>query len=245
MHTDDSKVQSKIEELYLQYPFYGYRRITKSIQRDGILVNHKKVQRLMKEMNIKAVYPKINLSKPNKAHKKYPYLLKGINISRINQVWGADITYINLSSGRMYLVIVVDMYSRKILSWKVSNTLDRFFCIEALQEAISKYGYPEIFNTDQGSQFTSNEFTEILNSNQINISMNGKGRALDNIFVERTFRSVKYEEIYLNEYENMRKCRNALEYYFNFFNNKRLHQSLKYKTPNEVYFEYLELKNVS
>ncbi len=215
------------------------------MQRDGVVVNHKKVQRLMREMNIKAVYPKINLSKPNKAHKKYPYLLNGININRINQVWGADITYINLPSGRMYLVIVVDLCSRKILSWKVSNTLDRFFCIEALQEAISKYGYPEIFNTDQGSQFTSNEFTEILNSNQINISMNGKGRALDNIFVERTFRSVKYEEIYLNEYENMRKCRNALEYYFNFFNNKRLHQSLKYKTPNEVYFEYLELKNVS
>lgn len=191
----------------------------------------------MHEIGIKAIYPKRNLSLPNKQHRKYSYLLRGLRIDHVNQVWAADITYIRLKRGVAYLSAVIDVFSRKVLSWKLSNTLDRSFCIEALNEAIHKYGKPEIFNTDQGSQFTSIEFTQVLLENNVKVSMNGRGRALDNIFMERTFRYLKYEEVYLNEYENMNEFRWAIDSYFRFFNQYRMHQSLDYKTPDEVFYE--------
>lgn len=242
---EERRLEEAIMYVYMQYPFYGYRRITEDLRRSGFQVNRKRVLRIMRKMHIKAIYPKLNLSVSNKQHKKYPYLLKDLEINHINQVWAADITYIHLKRGTVYLAAIIDLYSRKILSSKLSNTLDKSFCIEALNESIAKYGRPEIFNTDQGSQFTSFEFTQVLSDNNIKISMNGKGRALDNIFIERTFRSFKYEEVYLNEYENIRECRKSIENYFRFFNRKRVHQALKYKTPDEVYFENLKTKEVS
>ena len=190
----------------------------------------------MRDLHIQAIYPKPKLSISNERHRKFPYLLRDVKITQINQVWSSDITYIRLKSGTVYLVAIIDLYSRKVLSQKLSNTLERSFCIEALNEAIEKYGKPEIFNTDQGSQFRSIEFTKVLTENNIKISMNGKGRALDNIFMERTFRSLKYEEVYLNDYENMKECRRAIEDYFGFFNKKRVHQGLGYKTPDEVFY---------
>ncbi len=226
--------------IYLRWPFYGYRRITEELKRDGYQVNRKRIMRIMHNLNIRAIYPKLNLSIANKKHKKYPYLLSGMTIDQVNQVWASDITYIRLKHGIIYLAAVMDVFSRKVLSWKMSNTLDRSFCIEALNEALCQYGNPKIFNTDQGSQFTSNEFTKVLLDNNVQISMNGKGRALDNIFIERTFRSLKYEEVYLNEYENVNECRRAIESYFRFFNQERIHQSLDYKTPDEVFFAEME-----
>ena len=223
-------------EVYLQYPFYGYRRITAELKRAGFRINHKRVLRIMRDLHIQAIYPKPKLSISNERHRKFPYLLRDVKITQINQVWSSDITYIRLKSGTAYLVAIIDLYSRKVLSQKLSNTLERSFCIEALNEAIEKYGKPEIFNTDQGSQFRSIEFTKVLTENNIKISMNGKGRALDNIFMERTFRSLKYEEVYLNDYENMKECRRAIEDYFGFFNKKRVHQALGYKTPDEVFY---------
>lgn len=231
--------------IYLKWPFYGYRRITEELKRNGLQVNHKHIRRIMYELNIKAIYPKLNLSISNAQHKKYPYLLSGMTISRVNQVWASDITYIRMKRGVIYLAAVIDVFSRKILSWKISNTLDRSFCIEVLNEAIVKYGKPEIFNTDQGSQFTSIEFTKVLLNNNIKISMNGKGRALDNIYIERTFRSLKYEEVYLNDYENVNECRWAIKSYLRFFNKDRIHQSLDYKTPDEVFYENIQLLRVS
>ena len=223
-------------EVYLQYPFYGYRRITAELKRAGFRINHKRVLRIMRDLHIQAIYPKPKLSISNERHLKFPYLLRDVKITQINRVWSSDITYIRLKSGAVYLVAIIDLYSRKVLSQKLSNTLERSFCIEALNEAIEKYGKPEIFNTDQGSQFRSIEFTKVLTENNIKISMNGKGRALDNIFMERTFRSLKYEEVYLNDYENMKECRRAIEDYFGFFNKKRVHQALGYKTPDEVFY---------
>lgn len=231
--------------IYLKWPFYGYRRITEELKRNGNQVNRKLIRRIMHNLNIKAIYPKLKLSISNKQHKKYPYLLSGITIEHVNQVWASDITYLRLKRGVVYLAAVMDVFSRKVLSWKLSNTLDRSFCIEALNEAICKYEKPEIFNTDQGSQFTSIEFTKVIIDNNIKISMNGKGRALDNIFIERTFRSLKYEEVYLNEYENVNECRRAIESYFRFFNQDRIHQSLGYQTPDEVFFQDLKLLRAS
>ena len=238
-------MEEAIISIYLKWPFYGYRRITEELKRNGHQVNRKRIRRIMHNLNIQAIYPKLNLSISNKQHKKYPYLLSGIAIEHVNQVWASDITYLRLKRGVIYLAAVMDVFSRKVLSWKISNTLDRSFCIEALNEAICKYGKPEIFNTDQGSQFTSIEFTKVLIDNNIKISMNGKGRALDNIFIERTFRSLKYEEVYLNEYENVNECRRAIESYFRFFNQDRIHQSLGYQTPDEVFFENLKLSKAS
>lgn len=242
---DKSKSELALEEnimrVYMNLPFYGYRRIAKELERQGQESSFKRVYRLMHKLGIKAIYPKRNLSLPNKQHKKYPYLLRGLEIDHENQVWASDITYIRLKRGVVYLVAIIDVFSRKVLSHKLSNTLERSFCIEALNEAVCKYGKPEIFNTDQGSQFTSLEFTQVLLKNNIKISMNGKGRATDNVFMERTFRSLKYEEVYLNEYENMLECRWAIESYFRFFNQDRIHQSLKYKTPDEIYYNNLKL----
>jgi len=185
-------------------------------------------------LGLEAIYPRCNLSKRNQAHTVYPYLLRDVDIIRPNQVWSSDITYIRLSHGFVYLTAIIDWYSRYVLSWKLSNTLDSDFCVEALEEAL-KYGKPEIFNTDQGSQFTSLAFTGLLHKSGIKISMDGKGRALDNVFVERLWRSVKYENVYLNGYTSIPETAEGLKTYFEFYNNERLHQGLKYRTPAEVY----------
>lgn len=232
-----TELEDLIIGIYLKHPFYGYRRITETLKRNGLQINRKRVRSIMQDLNIRAIYPKLNLSVPNKQHKKYPYLLSGMCINQVNQVWSSDITYLHLKRGVVYLAVVIDIFSRKILSWKLSNTLDRSFCIDALNDALLQYGNPGIFNTDQGSQFTSNDYTKILRDANIKISMNGKGRALDNIFIERTFRSLKYEEVYLKDYENVNECRWAIKSYFRFFNQERVHQSLNYKTPDEVFNE--------
>lgn len=192
----------------------------------------------MREMGIQAIYPKPNLSKPAPGHKIYPYLLRGLVVDHANQVWATDITYIKLSVGFMYLVAIIDLYSRKVLSWRLSNTLDVSFCIEALNEAVARYGVPEIFNNDQGSQFTSNDFTGLLEKHGIRISMDGKGRAKDNIYVERLWRSLKYEDIYIKGYTTVPECIDGIKRYFEFYNAGRFHQSLEYWTPDEIYFGF-------
>jgi putative transposase len=192
----------------------------------------------MQDMGIQAIYPKPNLSKSAANHKKYPYLLKGLKIDHPNQVWATDITYLKLSGGFVYLVAIIDLFSRKILTWKISNTLDISFCLDAIDEAFEKYGKPEIFNSDQGSQFTSIEFTGRLENKHIKISMDGKGRALDNIYIERLWRSLKYEDIYIQQYETMTECIKGVRNYFKFYNAERFHQSLEYLTPDEIYFGY-------
>ncbi len=223
-----------IDEEYTRHPFYGSRRMAVWLKRQGYDVNRKRAGRLMRKMGIEAVYPGVNLSKRAAAHRKYPYLLRGVEIKAPNQVWSSDITYIRLRHGFIYLVAVIDWYSRYVLSCEVSTTLDKNFCISALKSALS-VTKPEIFNTDQGSQFTSDEFTGCLIENGIAVSMDGRGRALDNIFVERLWRSVKYEEVYLHDYENVREAIAGVMEYFRFYNMERPHQALNYETPYEVY----------
>lgn len=225
-----------IDEEHTRHPFKGVLRMTVYLEEMGYGVNIKRVRRLLRDMGLEAIYPKKNLSKANMAHKKYPYLLKELEINHNNQVWCTDITYIRLSHGFMYLVAVMDWYSRYVLSWRLSNSLDASFCIEALQDAFLYNGLPEIFNTDQGVQFTSEGFIGVLQANGIRISMDGKGRAFDNIFIERLWRSVKYEEVYLHDYANAVEAKERLSAYFNFYNYERHHQSLDYKKPAEVYF---------
>jgi len=232
---EDHELRNLIDKEYIENPFYGYRRITASLRRQGHLVNHKKVSRLMREMGLYGICPKKNLSKANKEHKKYPYLLRGVKISHSNHVWSTDITYIHMKKGFAYLTAIIDWYSRYVLTWELSNTLDQEFCLEALDKAFF-YGKPLIFNTDQGSQYTSKKYTGILESKKISISMDGKGRALDNIFIERLWRTVKYENIFLQGYETIPELYMGLKKYFEFYNQKRLHESLGYKTPEEVYF---------
>jgi putative transposase len=238
--SDNDEITTRlIDEIYTEYPFYGRRRMTKHIRKyHGLNINIKKVDRLMNLMGLEAIYPKKNLSMPNLLHKKYPYLLSGLEISEANQVWSTDITYIRLGKGFVYLCAVIDWHSRYILSWKLSNTLDTKFCLDALEEAL-QHGKPKIFNTDQGSQFTSNEFTSRLLLDGIQISMDGRGRALDNIFVERFWRSLKYENVYPNSYDNFADARIGISDYFRFYNNKRLHQSLNYETPASVYWSQI------
>lgn len=227
-----------IDQCYLELPFYGSRRIKDWLyDKHGLVVNRKRIQRLRRLLAIETLYPKRNLSKANHRHKIYPYLLKDLVIDRPNQVWSTDITYIPMAKGFVYLVAVMDWYSRRVLSWKVSTTMDADFCVEALEEAIETFGCPEIFNTDQGSQFTSDEFTGVLKVNDIRISMDGKGRWVDNVFVERLWRSVKYEEVYLNAYGSVIEAKNALDNYFSFYNTERRHQSLQKQTPDSVYYE--------
>lgn len=223
-----------IDEEYTRHPFYGTRRLTAWLRREGHEVNIKRVRRLMRDMGIEAIYQKPNLSKAFPEHKKYPYLLKNIVIDHPDQVWSSDITYIRMKHGFIYLTAVMDWFSRYVLSFEVSTTLDTGFCIEALEKALN-ISNPEIFNTDQGSQFTSEAFTGCLKSNGITISMDGKGRAFDNIFVERLWRSVKYEEVYLNDYETVKNAIVGLFRYFEFYNKERVHQALEYQTPYEVY----------
>ena len=226
---------NKLDEEYTRHPFYGSRRMTKYLCGCGYAVNRKRVQRLMQKLGLAGMAPGPNTSKLHLEHKLYPYLLRRLAIIRPNQVWSTDITYIRLRHGFAYLVAIIDWYSRKILSWRLSNTMDAGFCVDCLEEAIKNYGTPEIFNTDQGSQFTSECFTGVLIKNGITISMDGRGRALDNIFVERLWRTVKYEDVYLKGYESMPDLILGLTHYFLFYNEERLHQSLGYTTPNVVY----------
>ena len=229
------KLMEMIDKQYLKTPFYGSRKMVIYLTSEGYFVNRKRVQRLMKLMNIQAAYPKPNLSKNRQEHKIYPYLLKGVKIDRPNFVWSTDITYIPVRQGFLYLAAIIDWYSRYVFSWRLSNTLDVTFCIDALEEALEK-GCPEIFNSDQGSQFTSNEFTERLLSKEIKISMDGRGRVFDNIFIERLWRTVKYEDIYLKGYETGKDVKEGLSAYFPFYNNERFHQALGYRTPKEVHY---------
>lgn len=223
-----------LDAQYTATPFYGSRRMTAWLRSQGYAVNRKRVTRLMRQMGIEAIDTKRQLSQPLAGHTIYPYLLRGVQIERVNHVWSADITYIPLQQGFIYLVAVIDWWSRYVLSWAVSITLDGAFGLEALETALRR-GRPEIFNTDQGAQFTSRAFTERLRQGAIQISMDGRGRALDNVFVERLWRSVKYEEVYLREYNTVREARQGLGYYFAFYNDERLHQALGYRTPAAVY----------
>lgn len=223
-----------IDAQYTKTPFYGWPKMTVYLQQLGYPINHKRVQRLMQLMGLQAIYPKPHTSIPAPGHKIYPYLLRGLAITRSNQVWSADITYVPLAYGFMYLVAIIDWFSRYVLAWQLSNTLDGHFCIQALQQALQG-GQPEIFNTDQGAQFTALDFTGILEAAHIRVSMDGRGRALDNIFVERLWRSVKYEDIYLKDYATVSALITGLTIYFTFYNNERFHQSLGYRTPVEVY----------
>lgn len=229
-------LMSLIDEQFTKTPFYGVKRMTAWLNRQEEGVNHKRVRRLMRLMGLEAVYPKPRLSLSDQAHKKYPYLLRDLIIEYCDQVWCTDITYIRMLHGFVYLVAIMDWHSRFVLSWRISTTLDTSFCIAALEEAL-KTSKPEIFNTDQGSQFTGLEFTGRLEKEAIRISMDSRGRFYDNIFVERLWRSVKYEEVYLYQYQTVSEARKGLARYFTFYNTERLHESLEYKTPYEVYFK--------
>lgn len=225
-----------IDREYIDHPFYGARRISKALTRQGHPVGRCRVGSLMRMMGLEAVYPKPNLSRRHPDHLVYPYLLRGVAIERLNQVWSADITYIPMRTGWVYLVAIMDWYSRKVLAWELSTSLESDFCINALHKALQQHGAPEIFNTDQGSQFTAAGFTGILKERNIRISMDGRGRALDNIFVERLWRSLKYEQVYLHDYATVGDARQDIGSYFTDYNQRRLHQSLDYRTPDEVYF---------
>jgi putative transposase len=231
----DLALMRLIDEQYLKTPFYGSRSMRNYLRRLGHKINRKRVQRLMRLMGLEAIYPKPKTSKQHPEHKIYPYLLKDLVIDRPNQVWAADITYIPMRRGFMYLVAVMDWYSRKVLSWKLSNTLEAEFCVAALEEAIKSYGCPEIFNTDQGSQFTSEAFTGLLASHAIQISMDGKGRFHDNIFIERLWWTVKHQYLYLRTFDGGSDLQRGLKGWFCFYNRERPHQSLNNKTPDEVY----------
>jgi len=240
------QLMRQIDQVHLKYPFYGARRIRDWFDDHGMKVNRKRIQRLMRLMGIEALYPKKKTSLPGKGHKIYPYLLKGLEIKHANQVWAADITYIPMAKGFLYLVAIIDLYSRKELAWRLSNTMDSSFCVEALEEALERYGTPEIFNTDQGAQFTSEEFTGILERYGIAISMDSKGRWMDNVFVERLWRSLKYEEVYLKAYQNVAEAKAGIKEWFNLYNSERRHQALPGRqTPDNVYFHGLELKKAA
>jgi len=231
----DMVLMKLIDRQYLATPFYGARKIAVELKRQaGLTVNRKRIRRLMQLMGIRAIYRRPRTSTPAPGHKVYPYLLRDLVITRPNQVWAADITYIPMSRGFLYLVAIIDWYSRCVLSWRLSNTLDAGFCVDALEEALSK-GMPEIFNTDQGSQFTGEAFTRLLERHGVKISMDGKGSYNDNLFIERLWRTVKYEEVYLKAYRDGREARISLGEYFRFYNTRRPHQSLGYRTPAEVY----------
>lgn len=229
------KLMHLIDEQYTKALFYGFRRMREVLKRKGYQVNRKRVQRLMRLMEIEAIYPKRNLSRPHPGHKIYPYLLRNRKITQVNEVWGADITYIRMRHGWLYLVAIMDWVSRYVLSWELSTTLEVDFCIQALEKTLLM-GIPEIFNSDQGSQFTSLAFLESLEQRNIQISMDGRGRAMDSIFTERLWRTVKYEEVYINDYETVRDAKEGITRYMNFYNQERPHQSLDYRTPAEVYF---------
>ena len=234
----NKNLKKMIKEKFELQPFYGVPRMTAYLRKDkNLLVNKKRVERLYKELGLQTIMPKKNLSKPNKKHKKYPYLLRELDINRVNQVWQTDITYIPMKSGFMYLTAVIDVFSRHIVSWSVSNTMSAQWCAKVVKSAIDKHGNPEILNTDQGSQYTSEIFINQLTASDVKISMDGKGRALDNIYIERFWRSVKYEDLFLNCYENGLTLHKGFKKYIHFYNHQRRHQSLDYETPASIFFK--------
>jgi putative transposase len=241
----DMDLMRKIDEIHLMYPFYGSRKIRDELWAKGYDVGRDRVRRLMRRIGISALYVKPRLSLAHPAHVKYPYLLRGLEITRANHVWTSDITYIPMAKGFCYLVAIMDWTSRMALAWRLSNTLDSSFCVDALEEATAKYGCPEIFNTDQGSQFTAEAFTSTLRSKGITISMDGKGRWMDNVFIERLWKSVKYEDIYLKGYSSMSEVKEGLSSYFMFYNEKRWHQHFDRKTPAMVYSTTLPQKQAA
>lgn len=231
----DLKLMRRIDELHMDLPFAGSRMLQKLLKREGYETGRLHVRTLMKRMGIEALYRKPRTSKPGDGHKIYPYLLRKLPVTRPNQVWATDLTYVPMARGFCYLVAVIDWFTRKVLAWRLSITMDAAFCIEAVEEALARYGKPEIFNSDQGSQFTSHDFTKVLLEQKIKISMDGKGAWRDNVFVERLWRSVKYEEIYLKAYDSVREARSSIGKYLAFYNQKRPHSSLDDRTPDEVY----------
>jgi putative transposase len=233
---EDLELMRLIDEQYLKTPTYGSRSMARHFRRQGRKVNRKRIQRLMRLMGIEAVYPKPRTSRPHPQHRIYPYLLRDLTIDHANHVWAADITYVPMARGYMYLVAVMDWYSRRILSWRISNTLDSDFCNQALQEALDRYGKPEIFNTDQGAQFTSNSFTQILKDHDIAISMDGRGRCQDNIFVERLWWTIKHHYLYLHSFDGGSELRHGLEEWIRYYNHERGHSALDDRTPDEVYY---------
>jgi putative transposase len=233
---EDLELMRLIDEQYLKTPTWGSRSMRNHLRRLGYKINRKHVQRLMRLMGLEAIYPRPKTSRPHPEHKVYPYLLRNLNIERPNQVWCTDLTYIPMNRGFMYLVAIMDWHSRKVLSWRLSNTMETDFCVEALEEAIRRYGTPEIFNTDQGSQFTSEDFTGVLKEHGIDISMDGRGRAQDNIFIERLWWTLKYNYIYLRSFNNGADLRKGLRGWFSFYNRERFHQTLDNLTPDEVYY---------
>ena len=232
---DDLTVMRRMDELYVASPFYGSRRMVAVLRRAGVAINRKRVRRLMRLMGLEAIYQKPDTSRAHPAHQVYPYLLRGLVIERANQVWCADITYIPMAQGFVYLVAVMDWFSRRVLSWRVSITMDADFCIAALREALDRHGRPEIFNTDQGAQFTSTGFVDELQDRGVRVSMDGRGRYLDNIFIERLWRSLKYEEVFIKAYGSVLEARRGLGGWLTFYNNERPHQALGYRTPREVF----------
>lgn len=240
---DDGLFANMISEIWHEMPYYGYRRITAELHRRDYDINHKRVLRLMREAKIQAMYPRPNTSKSHEGHKKYPYLLERLVIDRPNQVWATDITYIKIAGGWMYLVALIDLYSRCVISWRLSNTLETAFCLDMLDHALT-IGKPEILNTDQGVQYTSAVWIERVESNGIKVSMDGKGRYADNIIIERFWRSLKHESILLAVYDTVQELKRAIERYIYTYNNKRLHQKLGYKTPAEVYLGIYKAPNL-
>ena len=235
----DIELMRQIDEIHLLYPFYGSRNIRNELWAKGYNIGRDRIRRLMRRMGIEALYVKPRLSLSHSGHVKYPYLLRGLEVTKANHVWATDITYLPMSRGFCYLVAIMDWASRKVLAWRLSNTLGSGFCVDALEEAIAKYGCPEIFNTDQGSQFTAEVFTDTLRGNNIAISIDGKGRCMDNVFIERLWKSVKYEDIYLKAYASMAEVKQGLASYFKFYNEKRWHNHFDRKTPDMVYFNTL------
>ena len=231
--TEELELMRRMDELHLKHPFFGSRMMTRTLKAEGVLVNRKRVQRLMRLMGLASTAPKPNTSKPAPEHAVYPYLLRNLKVSRINQVWAADITYIPMARGFVFLMAIIDWYSRRVLAWRLSTTLETSFCVEALHEALARYGCPEIFNTDQGSQFTSEDFTDVLLDRGIKISMDGKGRFIDNIFVERLWRSLKYEEVYLYAYDNVPAARAGIARYFDFFQRRASARSVRLSNARE------------
>ena len=232
---EDAALRARMFAIFIRAPVYGYRRMTEQLRRDGRGVNGKRVRRLMKEMGLSAIYPKRRLSAANRQHREYPYLLSGVKIERPDQVWASDITYIRLPGGFCYLTAVMDWYSRRVLSWELSESLEADFCLVALERALATGRCPEIFNTDQGCQYTGEAFTGRLKAAGVRVSMDGKGRCFDNIFTERLWRTVKYEEVFLKEYAGLADARRELGKFFAWYNEERLHQHLNYATPVEVY----------
>jgi putative transposase len=232
----DLALMRRLDELHLNYPFLGARRLAHMLQREGLAIGRRYVGTLMRRMGIEAIYRKRRTSIAVEGHKIYPYLLASVAIERPNQAWAADLTYVPMARGFVYLVAILDLYSRKVLSFRVSNAMTSEFCVEALEEALERYGAPEIFNTDQGSQFTDDDFTAPLLAKGVRVSMDGKGRWIDNVFIERLWRSVKYEDIYLRAYATPREVTIGLRRYFSFYNERRVHQNLDYRTPDEMYF---------